>query len=356
MEDATRAAQEATQASDPVIRARGMVAEADIFALDSTMRAEEARTRRDEAHAVLEAADDHLGLAHYWRSRGYDFWADCRCAESGEAWARGIEHARAVGAERLEWELRSYALSGLVLGGTPVSVALPIVRAALAEAREGSLEEAATQRALAQLLAYSGSIEEARALVAQGVQTFRDAGLLVTAAGWSMSQSEIERRAGDGDAQVRVLRAAHDELERLGDRFFFGTVALSLAGALVDHGGDEKEIEALCSAARERTIPGDLANYIWLDWVESRLLAIRGRLDEAEARARHGLEASEETDHFLMRARSRLALAEVLHRAGRQDQAHAIASEAIAVHEAKEDVTGAAWWRRYLADAGIPVS
>ena len=356
MEEATRVAREATQASDPVIRARGIVAEADIFALDSAMRAEDARARRDEARVVLEAAGDDLGLAHYWRSRGYDFWAVCRCAESGEAWTRGIEHARAAGAERLEWELRSYVLSGLVLGDTPVSVALPIVRAALKEAREGSLEEAATQRALAQLLAYRGSIDDARALVAQGVQTFRDAGLLVTAAGWSMSQSEIERRAGDVEAQVRVLRRAHEELERLGDRFFFGTVALSLAGALVDHSGDEKEIDALCAVARERTIPGDLANFIWLDWVESRLLAMRGRLDEAEARARHALESSEETDHFLMRARSRLALAEVLHRAGQQDQAQSVASEALAIHEAKEDVTGAAWWRGYLADLGIPAS
>jgi class 3 adenylate cyclase/tetratricopeptide (TPR) repeat protein len=356
IEEATRAAQEATQASDPVIRARGMVAEADIFALDSTMRAEDARARRDEARVVLEEAGDDLGLAHYWRSRGYDFWAVCRCAESGEAWTRGVEHARAAGAERLEWELRSYSLSGLVLGDTPVSVALPIVRAALEEAREGSLEKAATQRALAQLLAYRGSLDEARALVAQGVQTFRDAGLLVTAAGWSMSQSEIERRAGDVEGQVHVLRRALEELERLGDRFFFATVALSLAGALVDHRGDEKEIEALCAVARERTIPGDLANFIWLDWVESRLLAMRGRLDEAEARARHALESSEETDHFLMRARSRLALAEILHRAGQQDQAQSVASEAVAIHEAKEDVTGAAWWRGYLADVGMPVS
>jgi hypothetical protein len=33
-----------------------------------------------------------------------------------------------------------------------------------------------------------------------------------------------------------------------------------------------------------------------------------------------------------------------------------MASEAVAVHEAKEDMTGAAWLRAYLANAGIPVA
>ncbi len=176
---------------------RGTVAQADILNLDSSARGAEARARRDEARAILEAADDDLGLAHYWRSRGYDLWGICRCAESGEAWSRGIGHARAIGADRIAWELRSYVLSGLVLGATPVSAALPKVEAALDQAREGSLEEAAALRASSQLLAFSGSIDEGRARIDQGVQTFRDAGLLVTACGWSMSQSEIERRAGD---------------------------------------------------------------------------------------------------------------------------------------------------------------
>jgi tetratricopeptide (TPR) repeat protein len=171
-----------------------------------------------------------------------------------------------------------------------------------------------------------------------------------------LSESEIERRAGDAERQVAVLREAHDELERLGDRFFFATVALSLAGALVDYGGDEEEIEALCVAARERTIAGDLANFIFLDWAESHLLSAGGRLDEAEEHARHALEVSDETDLFLARARSRAVLAEVLHRAGRSDEARSMASEAVAVHEAKEDMTGAAWLRAYLANAGIPVA
>ena len=131
MDEAAAAAREASNARDPVVRARGIVAEADIFSLGSGSEADRSRARRDDARSVLEAAGDDLGLAHYWRSRGYDFWARCLCAESGEAWERGVGHARAAGAERIEFELRSYILGGLALGSTPVSVALPRVREAL---------------------------------------------------------------------------------------------------------------------------------------------------------------------------------------------------------------------------------
>ena len=355
IEEATQAAKEATRASDPVIRARGTVAQADILNLDSSARGAEARARRDEARAILEAADDDLGLAHYWRSRGYDLWGICRCAESGEAWSRGIGHARAIGADRIAWELRSYVLSGLVLGATPVSAALPKVEAALDQAREGSLEEAAALRASSQLLAFSGSIDEGRARIDQGVQTFRDAGLLVTACGWSMSQSEIERRAGDTDAQIRALREAHQILETLGDRFFFSTVSIWLANALIDSGADVAEIEDLCTAARERTIEGDLANFIGLDWADARTYAAEGLLDDAEATARRALARADETDHFLMRARSRVVLAEVVHQAGREDLAASLASDALLIHEAKEDVSGAAWWRGHIAEIGISI-
>ena len=132
-----------------------------------------------------------------------------------------------------------------------------------------------------------------------------------------MSQSEIERRAGDTDAQIRVLREAHEILETLGDRFFFSTVSIWLANALIDSGADAAEIEDLCTAARERTIEGDLANFIGLDWADARVYAAEGLLDDAEATARRALARADETDHFLMRARSRVVLAEVLHRAGR---------------------------------------
>ena len=167
-----------------------------------------------------------------------------------------------------------------------------------------------------------------------------------------MSQSEIERRAGDTDAQIRALREAHQILETLGDRFFFSTASW-LANALIDSGADVAEIEDLCTAARERTIEGDLANFIGLDWADARMYAAEGLLDDAEATARRALARADETDHFLMRARSRVVLAEVVHQAGREDIAASLASDALLIHEAKEDVSGAARWRVHIAEIGV---
>jgi hypothetical protein len=45
----------------------------------------------------------------------------------------------------------------------------------------------------------------------------------------------------------------------------------------------------------------------------------------------------------------------VLSRAGRSDEALAVASEAVAIHVAKEDVTGAAAMRAQLAAFGVEV-
>jgi class 3 adenylate cyclase/tetratricopeptide (TPR) repeat protein len=356
IDEAAAVAHEATTARDPILRARAFVAEADTYSLDSGSHVAAARRRRDEALPVLEAAGDALGLAHYWRSRGYDYWAVCRCAEAGDAWTRGIEYARAAGADRFEHELVGYILSGLVQGSTPVTAAMPRVLEALEGTREGSLGRAAALRALAMLKGFSGSIDEARELIARGVQTFKDAGLLVTAGGWSMGQSELERRAGDVDAQVRILREAYELLAGLGDRFFFPTTTIWLANALLDQDGDVAEVEALCAVARERTIAGDLANFIGLGWAEARLLARQDRVEEAEGMARRTVERVDATDHFLMVGRSRVVLAEILQHAGRFGEAGSVASEAISIYESKEDVAGAAAWRSYLGGAGVALS
>ena len=77
-------------------------------------------------------------------------------------------------------------------------------------------------------VACQGLVDEGRRLHARGRTTFREAGLLVTAAGWAMSESEIEWRADDPNAQEHVLRESVETLDRLRDQFFFSTVALVL--------------------------------------------------------------------------------------------------------------------------------
>ena len=72
------------------------------------------------------------------------------------------------------------------------------------------------------------------------------------------------------------------------------------------------------------------------------MLARRGSFDEAVPLARRSIEGADTTDLFYFRSRCRLVLAEVLALAGERDEPAQLAKEILAIHEAKEDVTGAA--------------
>jgi ATP/maltotriose-dependent transcriptional regulator MalT len=197
-------------------------------------------------------------------------------------------------------------------------------------------------------------VEQARELHKRGVDIYRASGLLVTAAGWAMSRAFIERRAGDHVSEEQVLRDGYDELLAMSDRFFLGTVAAYLAEVLLNESDpDLGEVDALCSLVRERSISGDVVNFIVVDSTESRVLARRGRAEEALSLARRAVAAADTTDYFDLRSRARLALVEVLVTAGRRDEVEVVASEIVSIHEAKGDVTGLAWARGRLEHLGV---
>ena len=357
MEEAADIAAEAASARDPLVRAHGILAEAEIHVLGAGPEAEAALARRDETLPVLVEIGDELGLALYWRSVGYDWWARCRCAEARKAYERALEHAQAAAAERIAYELQTLVLATLVFGPTPVSGAMVRAQQVLDSSSEGSLRWAAALRAVAVLLVCQGRVDEGRAMYARGAEVFRAAGLHVTAAGWSMSESAIERRAGDADAEERVLREGYATLTALSDRFFLPTVASYLAGAIANRTeGPDAEIEELCTVIRERTIAGDVVNFIVVDAVEARMEARRGRFDDALALARRSVAAADETDFYDLRGNSRLALAEVLSRKGERDELERLAADVLSIYESKGDVTGLAWARRRLESLGASVA
>lgn len=174
----------------------------------------------------------------------------------------------------------------------------------------------------------------------------------MTAGGMSMPEAKVEFRAGDTAREEAVLREGLELLERIGDRSYYPTAALSLAKCLY---GQERydEVGPLCEAARETTGADDLVNFVELAGLEGGLLAQRGGHDEADVRARRAVELAETTDFFEIRAWARLMLAETLALAGRIGQASEEAAAGLAHHDAKDDVTGASRARERLAELGI---
>jgi class 3 adenylate cyclase len=352
--EAILVAEEAAAASDPVIRARGAIAAADIgYFLDQESQ-QEIRARADDARTLLEQIDDAVGLAQYWRVQGFGLWSRLQADAAREAWERGLTYAKVSGSRWLEVELGGMILSALVLGPTPVADALPRAERALADAAPSSLAEAAAQRAVGTLRACRGSFDDGRELHTRGRLTFRDAGLQVTAAGWAMSESEIEWRADDYTAQERLLRESFETLDRLGDQFFFSTVALRLADCLLQtRPPDDEEVARLVEVARDRTLAGDLVNFVYLDGIEARQLAHSGSSAEGIRIGRKAAETADTTDNFDVRSHAWYALADTAVLAGDLEEAARAGARSIAIRIAKGDVAGAAALERRYETLGV---
>jgi class 3 adenylate cyclase/tetratricopeptide (TPR) repeat protein len=352
IDEARALAKEAGQAEDPIARARGVIAEAELSPFDQTG---ELRARRDAARDVLEEAGDHLGLAQYWRADGWTHWGRCRATDAKEAWERGIAHATQAGVSRLETELEHLVLSCVLLGPTSVLDALERAQRVLESARGSALREAGPLRVLGALLGMQGSFDDGRDLIRAARATWRDAGLFSSAAGMAMTEAALERRAGKRDAQERLLREGLEELEGLGDRYFLPTIELQLAEVLLERVGSEVEIESLCATARERTLSEDLVNFVYLDGIGGLLCARRSQCSQGARLARRCVEAADAMDHFDAISFARLLAAETLELCEEHDEAAVLAEGAVAVHEAKGDVAGAAWARSRVRDIGLAV-
>jgi class 3 adenylate cyclase/tetratricopeptide (TPR) repeat protein len=344
---------EARGAADPVTRA--LVALEEANAALSTARdvgADERQALREEARIVLEDAGHDEGLAVYWWGVCLEAWYGLQTAKTAEAGERALVYAERAGSMRLARTIQNRILATYSLGPTPVVEAIERVEA-IARLPRGPLADAWSRTVLGRLLSMHGEVERARELVRGGRQAYLDAGQPSSAGGMGLAESEVEFRAGDRVAEEAVLRESLDGLERIGDRSYNATVALTLAECLYRGGFDDAEIEELCERARERTAADDLINFVWLDMIGGLLHSRRGEHDQAEECARRAVEQAEATDFYFARAYSRAFLAEVLMGMGRSEEAAEMAAESLEIFEAKGDVAAAAQFRSRLSSLGV---
>ena len=348
---------QALTASDRLTRAHALAMQAAWGA--SGVAAIDARAAwREEARQIFEEAGDDNGLALYWWSVAWDAWNQCHAEDTAEACRRALGHLQRAGAShgRVAVSVRERLLATYVFGPTPVDEGIAAIHA-LRAGESGQLAQAWERGVLGRLYAMKGDFGLARELVGGARQEYHDAGVLVIAGGMSMSEAWIELRAGDvGDlaAAEGELRDGLALLQQIGDRAFRPTVAVNLADLLYGRGRYD-EARKLCAEARATTEEDDVVNFVLCDAIEGGLLAREGRLDEAEARARHAVTLTEGIDFREARAIARRYLAEVLLLAGRTDEARALAAESLAIREAKGDVTGAARARELFARLGLQV-
>ncbi|MGZ4125500.1 MAG: adenylate/guanylate cyclase domain-containing protein, partial [Actinomycetota bacterium] len=323
---------------------RGVEAHAKVIRLlmlestDPKERSEVALAELEEIIRVFEEIGDDLGLARAWRLVGDVHLVRARYASADEALRRAIEHARRSGAVWEEFEaLGQYVACG-VYGPAPIAEVVTRCDEIAEAAGSSPAVEARRLRGLAHVAAMQGRFDEARTLAQRARTRLEDVGLRLRAAFASESLGFLEHLAGDHAAAERELRAGLEVGRELGEQAFTATVAALLAHELAEQGrlGDAASfIDESADAGAEDDLTTQV---IWRE-AQALVLAQRGRNDEASAIAAEAVELAARTDDVNMRADALVVLADV----GRSnDRGLGALTEALELYRAKGNEVSAA--------------
>ncbi len=158
----------------------------------------------------------------------------------------------------------------------------------------------------------------------------------------------MEEILGDHERALETMRDPLLALDRLGEKSFFSTLAGQFARILALTGRLD-EAEEFAQKGREASPPDDWASQI--SWREALALvaAQRGDLAEGERLARDAVALTEGVDYLPQMADAWSDLGFVLRLSGRKEEAAAAMRQALSLREAKGDVIRAARVREELA-------
>ena len=154
-----------------------------------------------------------------------------------------------------------------------------------------------------------------------------------------LCRAEVELLAGDQATAEHELRRSVDPLVAMSDAPSATTAASLLADVLVDRGQLE-EADALLARAAGWAPKDQPIQHARVHAVRARVLARRGDPD-AEALARKSIALADTTDFLELSAICRVALADVLGLAGRDDGATDALAEALGLFERKGNIVEA---------------
>jgi predicted ATPase/class 3 adenylate cyclase len=300
---------------------------------------EEALRAVERVLPIFECCDDHHGLCSARRLEAWLHWNEASAAAAAEAWEQAAAHAGRAGDEHARAEILTWIASSLWFGPTPVVEAIRRCEEIRSEVSGHPESEALTLRHLGGLHAMDGRFELARSLLAMSDAVFEDLGLTLNAA-TSHNEAVIEMLAGDPAAAETSLRSGFEALKQMGEQAFLSTTAAFLARAVFAQERDD-EAEDLAQLSAKLTATGDRLTQVLWRCVQARILARRGRLEEAEALAREAVSLAEQTDFVVHRGDALVDLAHVLQDSGRTQEAAAAAAAGLHLHEQKGNLVTA---------------
>jgi class 3 adenylate cyclase/tetratricopeptide (TPR) repeat protein len=307
-----------------------------------------------EARSViveLERIGDHSGLAQAWIVMVYLDEMRGRMATAPEACVRAIEHARACGRLREEiqaaGDLPGYLVSGWSTPDAILEVAsrLPtddvvveataMVLRALAAALRGDLEQ------------FVKHDRDARSLTGS-----RGLDFLAAAHTWPLAVSLLE--LGEAGEAERRLGEASAFMHRAGDLWWERELETTRVNALLSL-QNTAEAAALLAAVDAFEAPQSLLNRIEREFARAQIALDRGQPEQAVEHARESLRLAVGSDLVFGHTGGLETLARVEAARGHEDESRRALAEALAIHERKGCVPGAARVRATLSQ-GSPAA
>ena len=348
----TEAIESARSAGDPLLEARAGVRRVFVRLLhDPNVVQLEALAEVEGFLALFQGWNDDLGQAEANSLIGMiRFWQG-RAAESERDFERALEHARLAGDRRQEGEILRRLALAIDQGPTSADEGIRRLSAVLEESQGDRRVEIGVTRARAGLEAMRGRFAAAHELIAHGKAVARELGDQVALAAVFRDAGFVEMLAGDPAAAEAEYRHGFEILERIGDSGHLASAAPDLGDAIYAQERYE-DADALAELTERITIEGDRDAQVRGTQLRAKVLARRGRFDEATAVAEDAARIAAGTDYLELHAHALESLAEVLLLAGRPEEAASSLREAIELLRQKGNVVEQARAQVLLEELG----
>ncbi|MGN6169359.1 MAG: ATP-binding protein, partial [Solirubrobacteraceae bacterium] len=261
------------------------------------------------------------------------------------------DYARRAGDEGLRARALSWYISALYHG----TESAEIVRSAiemLDREDNGAYLAGGIDGGRAWVALAEGDFQQARFYIQRGIDSWTELGALTLAAAAYQDLGNIEFAADKPSAARSWLQRGDQLLSELGEQSYRSTVQAMLAWANALLGDREAAISAVEEAER-LSAAEDVLNFIYTHMVRSTLALTDGDLDAAERWARSARDWAYRAQGADQRGGAELQLARVLAARGRLEQATEAAHAALDVFEHRGDRPRSAQARAALEALGV---